>query len=201
MEWRQTIPELREKFADYKQKRSKAKTSYSKYKTALFKFYFLDVIRKVRKGESDDKNLEVAIKDLFASLGFDSYNPISKADFDVIAMFKKITLGIEVKNGNMVPENDMFQALKYHGRKDDVTHAILLWNNHTTNQNFDKNRIHDAVRHGYGIMTTKSLYNGYLLLKQDKISFDYFLNQLLTTGEIKYSTKHIGKPKNSDATR
>ncbi len=96
-------------------------------------------------------------------------------------------LGIEVKNGNLPKENEMFQVHKYAMRINHEYLPLIIWNNAKTNQEFDLDRIKDAELNKYGIMTTKQLYKGYIKLKCGRISFDVFLKQIQKTGLIKLS--------------
>lgn len=198
-----SLPEVQEKLKEFKSLRSKAKSAYNKYKRSLPKYQFLNIIilPKILGTREEDDNLEFAVRDLFNSIGIKSYVPTNKDDFDVVSSFKAVRVGFEIKNGHFPTENDMLQAFKYKGRYNEPIHAILLYNNATSNQEFDRNRIKDAEKHGYGIMLTKELHKGYLKLKHGKITFDQFLNQLQLTGLIKFSSRALGKPKNSDVAR
>ncbi|MEO7313177.1 MAG: hypothetical protein ABIX01_22520 [Chitinophagaceae bacterium] len=192
MDWKNLIPEIQEFKKDHRTKRGIAKKAFIKYKRGLEKFYFLDVITMPKvAGREEDDLLEVAVRDLFKSIGFNSKIPADKANFDVIAKFKELAYYIEVKNGNMPSENDMLQAFKYAGRQGVIKNRILIWNNFKSDQEFDQNRIMDAEINNYGIMTTKELYNGYLKLKAGKISFEKFTLQLQKTGLIKFSSRAL----------
>lgn len=191
MNWKTSIPEIIDLQNDFKLKRAKAKSAANKFKKKINYYYFLDVIIAPKKTQQRDEDdlLEIAIRDLFNSIGIKSKIPLRKDDFDVKATFKNIQFGIEVKNGNLPSENDMLQAHKYSIRVDKQLHPIVIWNNTTTNQEFDSNRIKDAQLNQYGIITTKELYKGYLKLKMNKITFEIFIGQLQKIGLIKFSSK------------
>jgi hypothetical protein len=208
MNWKEEIPELTELLIDYKQKRSKAKSAYNKYKSKIEKYYFLDVIVKPKEhktgneGLKEDADLEIAIRDLFNSIYVESVRPKKKDDFDVKSHFKTFKFGIEVKNtGNVPGENEMFQSVKYKMRLDTTCHALVIWNNSKVKEDFNENRNTDAKNFNYGIMTTEELLNGYMKLKKGAIGFDEFLGQLNKSGIIKFSLKALGKSKNSKAPR
>lgn len=207
MEIANIIPELRDSLNDYKAKRSAAKSAYNKYKRIRKKYEFLDVIIKVKQyksgidGRKEDDQLEIAVKDLFNSISIKSHIPKEKDNFDIKASFNEFKWGLEIKNGNLPSENEMFQAFKYSGRSRNEFEPILIWNNSKTNQEFDAKRIEDAVINNYGILTTKELRNGYLKLKANKISLNTFVQQLNKKGLIKYSSKSLGKSINSEITK
>ncbi len=191
------LPEVSELLKVYKTIRSKAKSAYNKFKRATNYFYFLDIIIKSKQytdkeGGKEDRKFEIAIKDLFNSIGIKSVIPQTKKDFDVKCVFKEIKLGIEAKNGKLPNENEMFQAHKYAVRGNREYLPIIIWNNNGKNRNeFDKEKILDAELNSYGIITTTELRKGYLMLKNDKITFDVFLKILQKKGLIKYTLKSV----------
>ena len=193
MNWKNEILEVIELQKEYKLKRSKAKSAYKKFKNKINYFYFLDVILSPKKANNrnEDDLLEVAIKDLLNSIGIKSIIPLTKKDVDIKSKFKRLKFGIEVKNGNFPSENDLFQAHKYAIRAEREYHPLVIWNNTTTNQEFDSSRILDAELNKYGIMTTKELYKGYIKLKRNQITFDNFINQINKSGIIKFSNKSL----------
>ena len=203
MNWKEYIPEIIEANKIYRAKRAEAKRYYNKYKKQVKKYAFLDVITKPKQGteRQDDIDLEIAINDLFNSIGIKSHRPSNQDNFDVISKFKNVRIGIEVKNGGLPGENEMFQAHKYKKRyesdRNETIHALVVYNNSKTNQEFDNNRIKDAELNGYGIITTRHLETGYFKLKKDRITFDIFLAQLQKIGVIKYSSKALSKSINS----
>lgn len=192
------IPELSALLKEYRAHRSRTKSAYNKYKKRLASFYFLDIIIKPKefqneKGRKEDKELEIAVRDLFNSIGIKSVIPPTTKDFDVKSIFKKIKLGIEVKNGGLPNENEMFQAHKYAIRGGKEYMALLIWNNNKTknNNDFDKDRILDAELNGYGILTTTHLRKGYIKLKNSKITFEVFFKLLQKKGLIKYTSRSV----------
>jgi|GEM_PF-3044067 len=207
MNWKDYIPELSVLLKDYKTKRSKAKSAWNKYQSKSAKYNFLNTIVKPKEhssgieGRKEDDDLEIAIKDLFNSIGIHSVRPTNKNDFDVKSKFSELKLGIEVKNGNLPAENDLFQAHKYAMRINRELEPLIIWNNSSTNQEFDSQRIKDAELSKYGLLTTKELLKGYIKLKSGNISFNQFIKQLKQSGLIKYSAKELGKSKNSEGLR
>lgn len=193
------IPEIQNSLKNYKAKRASAKSAWNKHSRLLKRFYFIEAIVKPKQfsegaeGRREDFLLQTAIKDMFNSIGIKSIVPAELADFDVKASFNGYKWGIEVKNGNMPSENDMLQAHKYAMRTDRTLEPVIIWNNATTNQEFDQPRVIDAEKNKYGIITTKELLIGYLKLKQGKITFAEFIGQLKKTGLIKYSLRAMGK--------
>lgn len=198
------LPEIIALHKEYKAKRSQYKKAYNNYKKAYKKFYFIEQIENPNnqgKSRELDELFELAIKDLFNSIGIISKRPPNKDDFDVLSSFKDNHFGIEAKNGAGIPiENEMFQAIKYKKRDNRNLHAIVIWNNHASNQKFDEKRVKDAVANGYAILTAKELIMGYTKLKRGIISFEAFLTQLNKFGEIKFSGKDFFKSINSNAT-
>lgn len=192
MNWKELIPEIISLKKDFIKSRSVTKKNYTNYKKGINRFYFLDIIMQPKKGgRQEDNQLEIAVKDLFNSIGIKSKIPPTKDDFDVISKFKEVNFYIEVKNGNMPSENDMLQALKY-GRRQRIERGIVvIWNNNTTDQEFDENRKIDALLNSYSILTTKELFKGYLKLKTNRITFEKFLSQLKKIGEIRFSSKAL----------
>jgi len=205
------LPDVIKSLKEYKAKRSAAKSAWNKHKRLVKKYEFLNVLVKAKqyKGDSttarkEDDDLEIAVKDCLNSIGIHSIRPIDKADFDVKSRFDGYKWGIEVKNGNLPGENEMFQAHKYAMRINREMEPLVVWNNAYENQQFNPNHIKDAEINKYGIITTKELVNGYMKLKKGKISFQEFTTELKKHGLIKYSLKAMGKvhkdkPKNSDA--
>lgn len=201
---RREIPELLLADAEYRKLRNETRKAYGKLKKAESKFSFLDRIvqpRKTTDTKKDDVELEYAVMHLFESVGFKCTKPPIDGDVDVKVIFKNNYFGIEVKNGDMVGENDMFQPHKYKGIYDESYHPILIYNNAKTNQKFDGKRIKSAVVNGYGIMLTSELKRGYIKLKNNKLSFQEFINQLNKSGEIKYSSKALGRSYKSEDPR
>lgn len=198
------IPEIHSLRQDYKTHRNKARRTLAKLKSLQDKYYFLDRIVEPRNdsesGEQDIK-LEYAIMDLFKSIGFKCEKPKSKADVDVKAKFKDLYLGIEVKNGKFVGENDTFQPFKHRLLNDDKFHPLLIFNNTQYNNKWDAPRIKIATIMGFGLLTTVELKIGYLKFKNNKITFDQFLNQLKQIGEIKFSNRAIQRAYKSEAPR
>jgi hypothetical protein len=187
-----SIPSIDEKLKQYKALRSHAKSAYNKYKSEASKYSFLNVIvlPKILNAREEDDNLEVAVRDLFNSIEIKSIVPSNKDNFDVIAKFKDVKLGIEVKNGNLPGENEMLQVSKYKARAVEAIQGLLIWND-AKGQGFDSNRIKDAELHNFGIMTTQELRNGYLKLKKGKITFEQFLSHLQKIGLIKFSSRAL----------
>jgi hypothetical protein len=156
------------------------------------KYRFID---EIVNPSVDDIELQKFIADLFRELGYLTKQPKETADFDVIIKYNDDKIGIEVKNGRHVGENELFQAKKYASRhktdEDMVLHPLVIWNNTKKNIDFDNNRTKDAIANDYGIMTTQDLLNGYLGVKSGKISFDFFHKNILKRGHIKFSNKQI----------
>ena len=194
------IPELKQAEIEYRKKRNETRKVYNKLKKLEKKFYFLDRIVQPRKDtdtKKDDLKLELAIFHLFESIGFKCKIPDSENDVDVKVKFMDYYFGIEVKNGNLVAENDLFQAHKYKGLNNEVYHPIVVYNNTKNNDNFGENRIKIANQNNFGIILTTELKKGYLKLMNKKISFDQFVNQLNLTGEIKFSIKELSRSNKS----
>lgn len=195
------IPELKKADLDYRKNRRKARKAYEKLKKLKQKYYFIDRIVEPRKDDDtkkDDVDLEWAVYDLFQSIGFECKKPKKENDVDVIVCFKKQSFGIEVKNGNLVGENDLFQAHKYRGLHNESYHPLIIYNNAKYNDSFGENRVKIAKQNNFGVVLTSELRKGFLKLKKNKITFDQFIKQLKLSGEIKYSVKALEKSKNSD---
>jgi hypothetical protein len=144
----------------------------------------------------DDFELEDFILQLFQDLTYFTKKPSTKRDLDVIVRLNSRTIGIEVKNGNLPSENEMFQARKYairYLKKNKEMHPLIVWNNAKTGQEFDSSRIEDAEGNFYGIITTKELLKGYLKVKQDTIDLNIFDDLINKTGLIKFSNSVIRK--------
>lgn len=81
----------------------------------------------------DDYKLEDYILHLFQDLNYEAKKPNDTRDLDVLVSLNSKTIGIEVKNGNLPSENDMFQARKYairHLTKSNKSmHPLVVWNN------------------------------------------------------------------------
>lgn len=171
--------------------RRKIRSLYERYK-------FLTMI--ISKDVNDFK-LEDYILQLFQDLKYDTHKPKSTKDLDVIVCLNTNTIGIEVKNGNLPTENEMFQARKYairHLRKTNKSmHPLIVWNNAKIGQEFDPSRIEDAEGNSYSIITTKELLKGYLKVKQgiiDLHTFDLLINKV---GIVKFSNSIIKKLESS----
>lgn len=198
------IPELLLADAEYRKLRNETRKAYYKLKKTESKFSFLDRIvqpRRTTDTKKDDVELEYAVMHLFESVGFKCTKPPIDGDVDVKVRFKNNYFGIEVKNGSMVSENDMLQPFKYKGLHGEDYHPIVIYNNARSNQNFDNNRIKLAIINNYGILLTSELRRGYIKLKNNKLSFQEFINQLNKSGEIKYSSKALGRSYKSEAPR
>lgn len=192
------LPDINEAYKIYKKKRSEERKALCKLRNLKAKYEFINTLTKIGANKRDDIELEWAVLKLFKSIGFVCSKPISNADVDVKAKFKQFEFGIEVKNGNLVQENDMFQAFKYKNRNCENFHPLVVYNNAKTKQGFDDNRRIDAERNGYTIITTSDLLKGYTKLKNNKISFVEFLNRLVIPGLVTFSRKDIGRSINSD---
>lgn len=190
---RNEIPEVAEIFQLYKRKRNEARRLLTLLKSREDKFYFLDkmVQPKTTEDKSEDIALEWCIYHLFESIGFKCTKPETDRDVDVKIYYKELSFGIEVKNGNLVAENDMFQAYKYKSRNDENYHPLVIYNNAKYNDSFDEYRIADAEKSNYGILTTKELRKGYVKLLNGKIDFMTFIKQLSVPGEIRFSNKAL----------
>lgn len=201
MEWQKQLNEIDALRQDFLAKRSKMKSAYNKYKREISNYQFLNTIIKPKTVHSkeEDTDLEKAVKDVFKSIGIRSWQPETDADFDILLEFDNYLIGVEVKNGNLPSENDMLQALKYKGRYNNEVHPLMIYNNAKTNQEFDKNRIKDAEINQYGVLITKDLLNGFILVKNKKITLDIFWKHLKRNGLVKFSMRAMNKAKNSEA--
>ncbi len=198
------LPEIKQLETEYRQTRNLARKKLNKLCIAKKKFYFLNRIIEPRKDtdtKEDDVNLEYAVHDLFKSIGFKCEKPQSEADVDVKIKFKNLYFGIEVKNGNIVEENEMFQPFKHKLINDDTFLPLLIYNNAKSKANWDRVRKKIAQEVSFGILLTTELKNGYLKLKNNKITFDQFLIQLQQIGEIKFSNRAIQRAYKSEASR
>ena len=162
---------------------------------SLYEKYFF--VNKIIANDVDDLELEGYILQLFLDLNYGFKKPNGKKDLDVIVNLNSRIIGIEVKNGNLPKENDMFQAYKYARRHQNKSnkrmHPLIIWNNAKTGQEYDSSRIEDAELNSYGIITTMELLKGYLKVKQNLLNlktFDYLMNM---TGLIKFSNNVIKK--------
>jgi len=195
------IPEVKQAELDYRKARNLSRRKLNRLKKIKARFYFLDRIVERRKdtdSKENDIELERAILDLFKSIGFKSIKPKGEGDVDVKVKFKEKYLGIEVKNGNLVGENDIFQALKYKMFHNEEYHPLVVYNNTKHNDNWDSIRKTSANKGKFGLLLTTELKKGYLKLKTEKITFEQFLNQIMQTGEIKFSNKAIQKAYKSE---
>lgn len=202
------IPEVKEHFDRYQVLKRQIKRERKKINTLFEKFDFLTQIIKPKQQKSspeEDKQLENHILTLFKNLGYKTIKPIKNDDLDVIIFTNISRIGIEVKNGNLPSENDLFQARKYAVRKKEesgeIMHPLVIWNNSTTNQEFDSRRVRDAVYNKYGILTTKELLKGFLKLKQGKITFIQFNDQINKIGLIKFTNKALEKMESTRITK
>jgi len=138
------IPELKVANDNYRKKRNDARKALAKIRKLEQKFYFLKRIVEPRKNtdtKTEDVELEYAVMDLFKSLNFKCKKPVSESDVDAKVKFKKLYLGLEVKNGNLVGENETFQPLKHKILNDDDFHPIVVFNNAKHNDNWGNARI------------------------------------------------------------
>lgn len=188
------IPEIQLLEAEYRKRRNQARKALDKVKNAKSKYKFLERIVQPRfetDNKEDDIQLENAILDLFKSIGFKVEKPNDEADVDVKVRFKNFYFGIEVKNGNLVGENDTFQPLKHKILHDESFHPIVIFNNTKNMDNWGVERIKIANGGGFGLLLTTELQKGYIKLKKQKITFEQFLKSLQNTGEIKFSNKAL----------
>ncbi|PCH67313.1 MAG: hypothetical protein COC06_11425 [Bacteroidales bacterium] len=198
------ILEIAQANIEYKKARNTARKKLNKLKIAKEKYYFLDRIIEPRKDtdtRDNDIELEYAILNLFKSIGFKCEKPKLNADVDVKVKFKDFYFGVEVKNGGLVGENDTFQPFKHKLLNDDSFHPLLVFNNTKYNNNWDAPRIKIATKAKFGLLLTTELKDGYIKLKNNKITFDQFLNQLRQTGEIKFSNRAIQRAYKSEGDR
>ena len=192
------IPELKNYLAEYKKLKREVARKRTKINSLFEKYSFVEEIVSTNIG---DFELEDSIRKLFLDLNFSATKPDTKRDVDVHAKYKRIEFRIEVKNSLNVPENEMFQAIKYTNRETniaDILRPIIIWNNAKSNQEYDDYRITDAKRNNYGILTTKELLKGYLKVKNSDINVDQFVELLQQPGLIKYSNSMIKKVKSGD---
>lgn len=188
------IPEIIKSRDKYRSLKRNINKERRKIKSLYDKYSFVSMI--ISK-DVDDYKLEDYILQLFQDLTYDTKKPSTTKDLDVIVNYNIRTIGIEVKNGNLPTENEMFQARKYAIRHLNKTnkkmHPLIVWNNAKTGQEFDASRIEDAEGNSYGIVTTKELLKGYLKVKQGKIKLDTFDNLLNNNGIIKFTNSVIKK--------
>ena len=192
------IPEIKSVNDEYRSLKREINRRRQKLKTLYSKHSF---ITEIIDPKVPDLELEVSITKLFSDLGYKAKQPDSKQDLDVIAQLEKGIIGIEVKNGKHVGENELFQGIKYvgrHKRNGIEMHALMIWNNSKERHQFDDNRIYDAENHKYGILTTEELLKGYLKVKQNKISLKLFNAIINQTGLIKFSNSRINKMKSGE---
>lgn len=184
------IPQLHSSLNDYRA----LKRDLNKMRRRIAKLdQYYSFVDEIFSANVDDNALEDHVYSLFKDLGFFVIKPTKNDDFDVIAKCDLGVLGIEVKNSKLVPENDMFQGRKYASRHKEKTgnsvSVLVVWNNGKTRQQFDENRIGDARRHDFGIITTQELLKGYLKVKQQKIDLALFKRLIFQTGLIRYTRK------------
>ena len=90
-------------------------------------------VTMITSKDVDDFKLEDYILQLFQDLNYEAKKPNATRDLDVLVSLNSKTIGIEVKNGNLPSENDMFQARKYairHLTKSNKSmHPLVVWNN------------------------------------------------------------------------
>jgi|ERR1035437_854698 hypothetical protein len=187
------IPEIKNARYNYHVLKRNLNKERRKIKSLYKKYYFINMITSK---DVDDHELEGYILQLFQDLAYKTKKP-NKRDLDVIVSLNSSIIGIEVKNGNLPSENDMFQARKYAIRHlkntNKIMHPLTVWNNAKTGQKFDSFRIIDAEENLYGIITTSELLKGYLKVKQKTLNlktFDYLINK---TGLIKFSNSILKK--------
>lgn len=188
------IPEIKNARSNYHLLKRNLNKERRKIKSLYEKHFFVNMITAK---DVDDYKLEDYILQLFQDLTYETRKPSSPRDLDVIVRLNSRTIGIEVKNGNLPNENEMFQARKYAIRYLKKTnkemHPLIVWNNAKTGQEFDSLRIEDAQGNFYGIITTKELLKGYLKVKQKTINLHTFDNLINRTGLIKFSNSTIRK--------
>src|ERR1035437_8701490 len=169
-----TIPDIKKALDDYKnlkrqlnKKRSKLKALFEQYKFAE------DIVNSNCKS----RELETALVKLFNDIGFKAKQPKNQRDLDIFIQTRINLLGIEVKGGSTLRENEIFQVHKYAQRirnekPEWSIHPILIWNNAKNKNDFDQYMIKDALLNEYSLMTTLELQKGFILVKQNKITKD-----------------------------
>ena len=183
-EFQKEIQEYRELKKLLKRKRTKINSLVEKY----------DFIKATQSIDINDFELEIKILELLKDIGYRTTKPSTTRDLDGYAEFNGETIGIEAKNSKGISENDMFQGLKYKGRKGLLglnIRVIIVWNNSKTNDTFDKERILDSEINDYGIITTDELVRGFIKVKNGNITIDTFHKLLTKSGLIKFSSKKI----------
>lgn len=201
---RNSIPEYNVALKEYKKHRNLARKKLAKLKKIDEKYYFLDRIVEPRKesdSKKDDVELEIALQHLFKSIQFKCTKPIIDDDVDFRARFKDLYFGIEVKNGNLVGENDTFQPFKHKVMHDDTFHPMVIYNNAKHNDKWGDVRAKIASKVEFGLLLTTELKKGYLKLVNGKIDWEIFLDILGKNGEVKFTNKEIERTKNSKAAR
>ncbi|MGM0581933.1 MAG: hypothetical protein ACQETL_14705 [Bacteroidota bacterium] len=193
------LPEIISSLNEYRRLKASLKKERNNLSKLFDKYEFLDKIFSKTVG---DFELEYEIEKLFKSLSYKTKKPKDKRDFDVIVKNKTYEIGIEVKNGNLPAENKLFQAYKYATRQNKIEsrniHALIVWNNAKTNQEFDNYRIIDAKLNNYGLLTTKELISGFIKIKKGKLTLSVFEKLVKKKGLIKFSNKYIKESESSD---
>lgn len=201
---RNSIPEYSVALNEYKKHRNLTRKKLAKLKKIEKKYSFLQDIVEPRTSSStrkDDIFLEHALQRLFESLNFKCTKPDELGDVDFRAKFKELYLGVEVKNRNLVGENDTFQPVKHKIKHDDTFHPILIYNNAKYQDKWGDDRIKYGKVAGFGLLLTSELKKGYLKLLSGKLDWEIFLEFLGKSGEIKFTNKEIERAKKSNATR
>jgi hypothetical protein len=182
------IPEIIKARKEYYSLKKALNKERRKIKSLYEKHSFVTMITSK---DVDDFKLEDYILQLFQDLNYETKKPNDTRDLDVFVSLNSKTIGIEVKNGNLPSENDMFQARKYairHLTKSNKSmHPLVVWNNAKIGQEFDSLRIQDAEGNNYGIITTKELLKGYIKVKQGVINLNTFNHLMNKIGLIKFS--------------
>ena len=118
------IPEIISSLKEYRRLKAVLKKERNNLAKLFDKYNFLAKIFSKTVG---DFELEDEIEKLFKAINYKTDKPEEKRDFDVIVKSKPSDIGVEVKNGNLPAENELFQAHKYATRQNGVYNNKKLY--------------------------------------------------------------------------
>lgn len=205
-----TIPEyqsLLREISERKKELQKQRRALNGIKRKLEKLnQKYNFLYKIFQKNIGGKELEELIAEYFKVIGYINIQHITNdnrnADIE-IRMKNRLTC-IEVKSTNKdcVDENEIFQIVKYKGRREEglenlEVRGIFILNHNKDIEDldkrsknpFDKYREKDANLHNYSLISTLELLNGFRLLKSNKISFEEFDEVIHKKGIVKFSKR------------
>ena len=196
--------EVKELIAEHKSISIKLRKVDKKLKTLETKYKFLTDLISV---DGKDTLIEKAAKSLFKSAGFEQVRHLvnvrpKREDLQIWCNDCLILVECKGTYRSVPDDKELSQIKKYIDHRTNIVKSTIpvfgltvinhdnskLYHNRNKNP-FDKSKHEYAIASQYGIITTVDLVRGFLLLKNNIITFDTFKQTIKQFGIIKFGDR------------